>query len=85
MLRESLDRKEFKMQISYVVRKNRETKSVDVIARFVDGVAEIYKTGKWQVNAVVYGMLEDVQLEYVSETEALRLIAMRNERESQAA
>ncbi len=80
-----LAQKRFDMQISYVVRKNRETKAIDVIARFVEGVAEIYKSGKWQVSAAVYGMQEDGQLEYVSEAEAFRLIAARNVRELQAA
>ena len=73
------------MQISYVVRKDRETREVDVIARFVDGVPEVYRDGKWKVNGFIYSMQQDGKLEYVSEAEAKRLIAERNTRQLQAA
>lgn len=73
------------MQFSYVVRRDKKTKTVDVIARFVDGVPEVYKNGKWQVNGFIYSMQQDGKLEYVSEAEALKLIEERKSRQLQVA
>ncbi len=65
------------MSISYVIERDRETKTVDLIARFVDGVPEVYKNGKWKVNGFVTSIQQDGRLEYVSEAEAMKLIEQR--------
>ena len=73
------------MQFSYVVRRDRKTKIVDVIARFVDGVPEVYKNGKWQVNGFIYSLHQDGKLEDITEAEALKLIEERKSQQLQVA
>ena len=67
------------MQISYVVERDRETKTVDLIARFVDGVPEVYKNGKWKVNGFVTSIQQDGRLEDISEADIEQLFNLYND------
>ena len=73
------------MQISYAVERDRETKTVDILVRFVGALPEVYKNGKWVFMPIVTSIQQDGRLEKISETEAMKLIAERNSKQLQAA
>ncbi len=62
------------MDVQYFVSKDYETKKIYLIGRFVGGVPELYKYGKWTVNGFLTSIHQDGRLEYITEAEALKLI-----------
>ena len=71
------------MKYQYVISKDKESDIIQVIARFADGVPELYKNEKWQVNGFLISMLHDGRLQNVTEAEALKLIEERKFRQLQ--
>ena len=62
------------MQFQYFVAKDEDTKRVVLIGRFVDGLPELFKNGKWKFDAFLTSIHQDGRLEYVTEAEAMKLI-----------
>jgi hypothetical protein len=73
------------MQYQYVVMKDDETQEVELIGRFENGIPEILSDGKWESNGILYSFQMDGMLDEISETEALKIIAQREELQLQAA
>jgi hypothetical protein len=73
------------MQISYAVERNRETKTVDLLVRFVGALPEVYKDGRWVFMPFVTSIQQDGRLEDISEAEALHIIEERESRQPQVA
>ena len=69
----------------YVVVRDEETNEIDLIGRFDQGLAEIYKDGKWQSSGIIYRLQMDGLLEDISEAEARKLISQKQTQELQAA
>ena len=65
------------MSYQYFVSKDYDTRKIYLIGRFVGGVPELYKDGKWTVNGFLTSIHQDGRLEYVTEAEALKLIDER--------
>ena len=61
--------------MQYVILKNNRTKNIEVLGRFVDDIAEIYKDGKWQFESYLYSWQIDGLLTEITETEAIKIIA----------
>ena len=73
------------MIFQYFVVRDGATNKVNLIARFADGVPELYKNGKWKVNGFLISLLHDGRLEKITEAEAMNLIEERNSKHLQAA
>jgi hypothetical protein len=73
------------MKYQYVVMKDDKTQEVELIGRFNNGVDEILLDGKWESNGVLYSFQMDGMLDEISEAEALKIIAQREELQLQAA
>jgi hypothetical protein len=73
------------MQYQYVVMKDDETQEVELIGRFENGIPEILSDGKWELCGTLYSFQMDGMLDEISEAEALKIIAQREELQLQAA
>jgi hypothetical protein len=73
------------MQYQYVVEKDKKSGVVEIIARFANGVPELYKNGKWKVNGFLISLLHDGRLENITEAEAKKLILEKNSERLKAA
>ena len=73
------------MQVSYAVERDRKTKTVNLIVRFVGALPEVYKNGKWEFTPFVTSIQQDGRLEKISEAEANKLISEKNSEHLQAA
>ncbi len=71
--------------MQYVTVKDKKTKTVQVIGRFIDGIPEILSDGKWELCGTLYSFQMDGMLDEISEAEALKIIAQREELQLQAA
>ncbi len=71
--------------MQYVIVQDKKTKTVQVIGRFIDGIPEILSDGKWELCGILYSFQMDGMLDEISEAEALKIIAQREELQLQAA
>jgi hypothetical protein len=72
--------------MQYVVMKNEETNQIELIGRFKSpGIEEISDTDKWSQTSQLHNDLLDGMLDYITEPEALSLIAERAVPQLQAA
>ena len=73
------------MSYQYVVAKDEETKKVEIIGRFNNGIGEIFKNGRWEHDGFIYRLQMDAFLENITEAEAIKLIKEQNSQQLQAA
>jgi hypothetical protein len=73
------------MNYQYVVAKNEETRRVEIIGRFHNGIGEIYRNGRWEHDGFIYRLQMDAFLENISEAEAIKLIKEQKSEQLQAA
>ncbi len=62
------------MSYQYVAAKDEETKKVEIIGRFKNGIGEIFRNGRWEHDGFIYRLQMDAFLENITEAEALKLI-----------
>lgn len=65
------------MVVQYFAAKDYNTRRVYLIGRFVDGLPERYTNEKWTFDSYLTSLHQDGKLEYISESEALKLIEER--------
>ena len=73
------------MNYQYVVAKDEETKKVEIIGRFNNGIGEIFRNGGWEHDGFIYRLQMDAFLENITEAEAIKLISEQTSQQLQAA